>query len=147
MKVILLKDVKGQGKAGELVNVSDGYGRNYLLPRKLATEATRDNLNTMKQQERAKQKQTEKDRAKAQEVAAKLEGIVVRVKAKAGSAGRLFGAVTAKEISESLKEQYGISIEKNKIVMEEHIKSFGSYKVKCKLGHEVSGIINVMVTE
>lgn len=147
MKVILLKDVKGQGKAGELVDVSDGYGRNYLLPRKLATEATKDNLNAMKQQEKAREKQKAKEKAEAEETASMLEGIVVRVKAKAGASGRLFGAVTTKEIAEALSEQHGISIEKNKIVLAEHIKSFGSYKIKCKLGSEVSGTINLMVTE
>lgn len=147
MKVILLKDVKDQGKAGQLVEVSDGYGRNYLLPRKLATEATKDNLNTMKQQEKAREKQKAKEKAEAEKTAVLLDGIVVRVQAKAGTTGRLFGAVTTKEISEALSEQHGISIEKNKIVLAEHIKSFGTYDIKCKLGSEVSGTIHVMVTE
>lgn len=147
MKVILLKDVKGQGKSGELVDVSDGYGRNYLLPRKLATEATKDNLNSMKQQEKAREKQKAKEKAEAEKTALVLEGVVVMVKAKAGTSGRLFGAVTTKEIAEALSQQHGISIEKNKIILAEHIKSFGSYEIKCKLGSEVSGIINVMVTE
>lgn len=147
MKVILLKDVKGQGKKGDLIEASDGYARNYLLPRKMATEATKDNLNAMKQKEKAKEKQLAKEKADAEATAEKLESLVVRVKAKAGASGRLFGAVTTKEISDALNEQHGITIEKNKIVLSEHIKSFGSYKIKCKLGHEVSGNINIMVTE
>lgn len=147
MKVILLKDVKGQGKKGDLIEVSDGYGRNYLLPRKLATQATSDNLNKMKQQEKAKEKQLEKEIAQAKALGERLEGIVVRIKAKAGDTGRLFGAVTSKEVAQALKDQHDISVEKNKVVMSEPIKAFGTYTVKCKLGHEVTGNINVMVTE
>lgn len=147
MKVILLKDVKGQGKSGELIEVSEGYARNFLLPRKLATQATKDNLNTMKQQEQARERQLSQEKADAQAAADKLEGIMVKIKAKAGAGGRLFGAVTSKEISEALVEQHGINVEKNKISQSEPIKAFGTYKIKCKLGHEVSGTINIMVTE
>lgn len=147
MKVILLKDVKGQGKKGDLIDVSEGYARNFLLPRKLATQATKDNLNTYKQQEQAKQKSLEKEIEQAKEIAEQLKGIVVKIKAKAGSGGRLFGSVTTKEISDALSQQHGISIEKNKLVQSEPIKSFGGHTVKCKLGHEITGEISVMVTE
>jgi large subunit ribosomal protein L9 len=147
MKVILAQDVKDQGKKGQLVDVSDGYARNFLIPRRLAVEATNDNLNVMKQQEKAKQKRREAEIAEAKEAASRLEGVIVKISAKAGGAGKLFGAVTSKEISEALSEQHGIDIEKNKIQLEEHIKSFGTFEVKCKLGHEISGKINVLVIE
>jgi len=147
MKVILLKDVKGQGKNGQMVEVSDGYARNYLLPRKLAVEASRDNVNAMKQQEKARDKKRAQERAEAELAAGKLERCTVKIPAKAGASGKLFGAVTSKEISEALSDQHGISIEKNKIVQTEPIKAFGTYDVKCKLGHEVTGTIHVIVTE
>ena len=148
MKVILQQDVKGQGKKGQLVDVSDGYARNYLLPRKLAVTANQENLTHMKQQERAKQRKMEADKAAALDIAEKLQSIVVKIPAKSGGAGgKLFGAVTSKEISETLLEQFGVEIEKNKIIQDEHIKSFGSYEVKCKLGFEINGFINVLVVE
>ncbi len=147
MKVILQKDIKGQGKKGELKEVSDGYGRNYLLPRGLAIEATADNINTMRLKDKARQAQIAKEKAQAQEYAERLGSVMVRVKAKAGSGGRLFGAITSKEIADALAEQHDIKIEKNQIVQSEPIKQFGSFEVKCKLGYEISGIIHVMVTE
>jgi len=147
MKVIFLTDVRGQGKKDEMKEVSDGYARNFLLPRKLAAEATTDTLNAIKLKEKAKQKQLEKDKALAMEVAQKLESIVVKVPAKGGGGGKLFGSVTSKEISEALFKQCDISIDKNKIVQAEPIKTFGSHDVKCKLGFEISGAINVMVVE
>ena len=147
MKVILQKDVKGQGKKGELKEVSDGYGRNYLLPRGLAVEATADNLNTMRLRDKAKQAQIAREKALAQEYAEKLGSVIVHVRAKGGEGGRLFGSVTSKEISDALMAQHGMKIEKNQIVQTEPIKQFGSYQIKCKLGHEISGVINVMVTE
>lgn len=147
MKVILLQDVKGQGKKGEMKEVSEGYARNFLLPRNLAMKATTDNMNALKLKEKAKEVQMEKERAAAQEAAKKLEGIFVIIKAKAGTAGKLYGAVTSKEISEALAAQHGIEIEKNKIVQLEPIKSFGTYEIKCKLGYEINGIINVSVVE
>ena len=147
MKVILQKDIKGQGKKGELKEVSDGYARNYLLPRGLAVEATADNLNTMRLKDKARQAQIAKEKAQAQEYAEKLSAVVVHVKAKAGTGGRLFGAITSKEIAEALNAQHGIAIEKNQIVQAEPIKSFGTFQVKCKLGYEISGTIHVMVTE
>lgn len=147
MKVIFNVDVKGQGKKGEMKEVSDGYARNYLLPRKLASEATADAVNAFKLREKAKAAQIARDRALAEENAKKLAGVVVQVQARAGQGGRLFGAVTSQEISDALREQHGIEIEKNRIVQPEPIKQFGSYEVKAKLGSEVSGTINVLVTE
>ena len=148
MKVILQQDVKGKGKKGELVNVSDGYARNFLLPRKLAVQATHENLTVMKQQEKDKQKKLERDKAKANEIAARLGDVLVKIPARSGGdGGKLFGSITSKEISEELQKQHGIEIEKNKIVQEEPIKSFGSYEVKCKLGFEIIGIIHVLVIE
>ena len=147
MKVILQKDIKGQGKKGELKEVSDGYGRNYLLPRGLAIEATADNLNTMHMRDKARQAQIEREKAQARDYAERLGGVVVHVKAKGGEGGRLFGSVTSKEISEALEAQHGMKIEKNQIVQTEPIKQFGTFQIKCKLGYEISGIIHVMVTE
>lgn len=147
MKVILQQDVKGQGKKGQLVDVSDGYARNFLLPRKLAVPATAENLNTMKQQEKALKAQQAAEKAEAQAIAQKLEGLMVKIPAKAGEGGRLFGAVTAKEISEALSAQHGLDIAKTKLVLEEPIKACGGYQVKAKLGYEVVGTINVMVVE
>ena len=147
MKVIFNTDVRGQGKKGELKEVSDGYARNYLLPRKLAAEATADNINALKQREKARARQIELEKAQAAENAKKLEGVQVIVRAKAGEKGKLFGAVTSAEISKALREQFDIDIEKNKIVQGEPIKTFGSYQVKAKLGYEVSGTVNVLVIE
>ena len=147
MKVILQQDVKGQGKKGQLIEASDGYARNFLLPRKLAVPATAENLNTMKQQEKAKKAQEAAEKAEAQAVAEKLKEAVVKLTAKAGSGGRLFGAVTSKEISDALKEQYGLDVAKTKIVQDEPIKAFGTYELKVKLGYEVTGTLKVMVAE
>ena len=147
MKVILLQDVKGQGKKGQLIEASDGYARNFLLPRKLAVAATAENLNTMKQQEKAKKAQEAAEKAQAEAVAEQLKSSVVKLTAKAGTGGRLFGAVTSKEISDGLKEQYGLDVAKSKIVQEEPIKAFGTYELKCKLGYEVTGTVYVVVAE
>ena len=147
MKVILQQDVKGQGKKGQLIDVSDGYGRNFLLAKKLAVLATPENLNTMKQQEKAKKAQEAAEKAEAEATAKKLESITVKVAAKAGEGGRLFGAVTAKEVAEALSAQHGITINKAKLVQDEPIKACGTYKLKAKLGYEVVGTVSVMVTE
>ena len=147
MKVIFNTDVRGQGKKGEMKEVSDGYARNYLLPRKLASEATADALNALKLKEKAKAAQMSKEKALAEENAKRLSGVVVQISARAGQGGRLFGAVTSQEIADALREQHGIELEKNKIVQAEPIKQFGSFEVKAKLGYEVSGTINVLVTE
>ena len=147
MKVILQQDVKGQGKKGQMVEVSDGYARNFLLPRKLAVEANNDNVNTMKLQEKARKAKEAAEKAEAEAVAEKLKESVVKISAKAGTGGRLFGAVTSKEIAEGLKAQYGIEINKSKIVQEEPIKTFGTYQLKAKLGYEVVGTVYVVVAE
>ena len=147
MKVILQQDVKGHGKKGQMVEVSDGYGRNYLLPRKLAVEATAENVNTMKMQDKAKKAREAEEKAQAQATAEKLKSCQVKISAKAGQGGRLFGSITSKEISEELKKQHGLDVNKSKIVQADPIKAFGSYEVKCKLGYEVTGTIYVLVTE
>lgn len=147
MKVILQQDVRSQGKKGQLIEVSDGYARNFLLPRKLAVIATTENLNTMKQQEKAKKAQEAAEKAEAEAVATQLEGLLVKIPAKAGEGGRLFGAVTTKEISEALSAQHGVNIFKTKLVLDEPIKTCGSFSVKAKLGYEVVGTVNVIVTE
>ena len=147
MKVIFNVDVKGQGKKGEMKEVSDGYARNYLLPRKLASEATADNINTMKLKEKAKAALIAKEKAEAEENAKRLSAITVTIRAKAGGAGKLFGSVTSQEISDALREQHGINIEKNKIVQAEPIKTFGSYTVKAKLGYEISATVSVPALE
>ena len=147
MKVIFLQDVKGQAKKGELKEVSDGYARNYLLPRKLAMEANADNLNALKLKEKAKAAQIAAEKAKAEENAKQLENIIVKISAKSGAGGRLFGSITSKEISQTLSKQHGIDIDPKKIVQDEPIKSYGSFEVKCKFGYEISGVIHVLVTE
>lgn len=147
MKVILQQDVKGQGKKGQLVEVSDGYARNFLLPRKLAVEASADNVNTMKLQEKARKAKEAAEKAEAEAVAEKLKESMVKITAKAGTGGRLFGAVTTKEIADSLKAQHGIELNKSKIVQEEPIKTFGTFQLKVKLGYEVVGTLYVVVAE
>lgn len=147
MKVIFLTDVRGQGKKDEIKEVSDGYARNYLIPRKLVAEATSDALNAIKLKEKAKAAHAAKEKTQAEENAKKLESVVVKIPAKAGAGGRLFGSVTSKEISEALHKQCNIDIDKKDIVQSEPIKNYGAYTVKCKLGYEVSGTINIVVTE
>lgn len=147
MKVILMEDVRGQGKKGEMKEVSDGYARNYLLPRKLAVEANADNLNALRLKEKARAAQIAAEKAKALENSKQLESIVVKISARAGSNGKLFGSITSKEISEALSKQHGVDIEKQKIVLAEPIKAFGSFDVKCKFGYEINGVVHVLVTE
>ena len=147
MKVIFNTDVRGQGKKGELKEVSVGYARNYLLPRGLASEATPDAINAFKLKEKAKAAQAAREKAQAEENAKKLEGVQVTVRARAGSGGKLFGAVTSEAISKALKEQFDIDVEKNKIVQGDPIKAYGAYSVKAKLGYEVSATINLLVVE
>ena len=147
MKVIFQQDVRGQGKKGEMKEVSEGYARNYLIPRNLAVEATKDNLNALALKEKAKKAQEAKERALAEENSKKLKDVVATVRAKAGANGRLFGSVTSQEIADALKEQHGIEIEKNRLVQSEPIKAFGSYEVKCKFGFGIEGTVNVLVIE
>ena len=147
MKVIFKEDVKGKGKKGEMKEVADGYARNFLIPKGLATAATTDNINTMKMQQKAHEAQVEREKQEARELAEKLKGVQVVVKAKAGDNGKLFGSVTTAEISEALKQQFGMDIEKNKIVMSEPIKSYGAFTLKAKLGYEINGDINLIVTQ
>ena len=147
MKVILQQDVKGHGKKGQMVEVSDGYARNFLLPRKLAVEASAENINTMKMQDKARRAREAEERAAAVELSGRLKDCPVKIVAKAGQGGRLFGSVTSKEISQSLKDQFQMDVNKSKIVLPEPIKSFGSFEVKCKLGYEVTGTIHVLVVE
>ena len=146
MKVILQQDVKGQGKKGQMIEVSEGYARNFLLPRKLAVLATADAVNTMNLKEKARKAEEARQKAEAEANAEKLKSAQVKIPARAGANGKLFGAVTSKEVAEALKAQHGIELNKQKIVMEP-IKAFGSYQLKAKLGHEVSGTIYVMVVE
>ena len=147
MKVILQQDVSGKGKRGQLVEVAEGYARNYLLPRKLAVLATAVAGNTMQLRDKAKKAEDARLKAEAEAVSAKLKNSPVKVTARAGANGKLFGAVTSKEVSDALKEQHGIELAKQKIVMEEPIKAYGNYELKAKLGFEVSGTIYVMVVE
>lgn len=147
MKVILQQDVKGQGKKGEMIEVSEGYGRNFLLPRKLAVPATADAINTMNLKEKARKAEEARQKAEAEATAEKLKECMVKLTAKAGNGGRLFGAVTTKEISDGLRQQFGIDIPKQKLVLDEPIKAYGSYQVKAKLGFEVSGTVYVTVCE
>ena len=147
MKVILLTDVKGKGKKGQMLEVSDGYARNFMLPRKLAIEATADAINTMKMNDKAAQERQAKERAEALETSRKLRELTLVVKAKGGGAGRLFGSVTNQEIADSLKKQTGIALDKRKIVISDPIKAVGTYTVTCKLGYEINAPLTVKIEE
>ena len=147
MKVILKADVRGKGKKGQMIEVSDGYARNYMLPRKIAVEATPDNINTMRMNDKALLERQTKEREQALELSKALKEMTLVVTAKGGGAGRLFGSVTTQEISEALKEQMNIDVDKRKIVLDEAIKNVGTYTVKCKLGYEVVGNLKVKVEE
>ena len=147
MKVILQQDIRGQGKKGQMIEAAEGYARNYLLPRKLAVPATADAMNTIKLKEKAKAAEEAANRAAAEETAERLKNCPVKIKARAGASGKLFGAITGKEISEALKEQYGVELPKQKIALEDPIKSYGSYELKARLGYEISGTVYVLVTE
>ena len=146
MKVILLQDVKGKGKKGQMIEVSDGYARNYMLPKKLAQEATADAINTMRMNDKATQERIAKEKAEALALSKRLREMTVVVKAKGGGAGRLFGAVTNQEIANAL-EGHGIKLDKRKIVLSENIKNVGTYTVNCKLGYEISAPLSVKIEE
>ena len=147
MKVILLQDVKGKGKKGQMLEVSDGYARNFMLPKKIAIEATPDAINTMRMNDKAAAEKAAKERAEAMEISKKLRELTVTVTAKGGGAGKLFGSVTNTEIAEALAAQQKITLDKRKIVLDEPIKTAGVYTVRCKLGYEISGELRVEVKE
>ena len=147
MKVILLQDVKGKGKKGQMLEVSDGYARNFMLPKKLAIEATADAINTMRMNDKATQERIAKEKAEALALSKQLREMTVVVTAKGGGAGRLFGSVTNQEIADALKAKSGITIDKRKIVMADPIKSVGTYTVTCKLGYEISAPLTVKIEE
>lgn len=146
MKVILQEDVKGKGKKGQLVDVSDGYARNFLLPKKLAVIATADNINTQNLMDKARREREALEKEEALALAAKLKDCPVTVTAKSGAGEKLFGSVTTKEISDAIKAQYGFDIAKTKLVSEP-IKAFGTYDIKCKLGYEITGTVKLIVKE
>lgn len=147
MKVILTQDVKGKGKKGQMIEVSDGYARNFMLPRKLAIEATPDAVNTMRMNDKATQERIAREKAEAMETSKKLRELTVVVKAKGGGAGRLFGSITNQEIADSLKSQTGIALDKRKIVIADPIKNVGTYTVTCKLGYEITAPLTVKIEE
>ena len=146
MKVILTQDVKGKGKKGQMIEVSDGYARNFMLPKKLAIEATPDAINTMKMNDKATQERIAREKAEALEISKKLRAMTLIVKAKGGGAGRLFGAVTNAEIASALEKQ-GIKLDKRKIVLNETIKNVGTYTATCKLGYEINAPLTVKIEE
>ena len=147
MKVILLQDVKGKGKKGQMLEVSDGYARNFMLPKKLAIEATPDAINTMRMNDKATQERIAREKAAALEISKKLRDMTLVVTAKGGGNGRLFGAVTNQEIATALKAKSGIELDKRKIVISDPIKNVGTYTVTCKLGYEISAPLTVKIEE
>ena len=146
MKVILTQDVKGKGKKGQMIEVSDGYARNFMLPKKLAIEATPDAVNTMRMNDKATQERIAREKAEALATSKKLREMTVIVKAKGGGAGRLFGSVTNAEIADALAKQ-GVKLDKRKIVLNETIKSVGTYTATCKLGYEITAPLTVKIEE
>lgn len=147
MKVILTQDVKGQGKKDQMVNVSDGYARNFLLPRGLAIPADAKSINEMKNKEAAAQYKLETERQAARDMAEKLSALTVKLMAAAGTDGRIYGSVTTKDIAEALQKQHGITIDKRKMVLADPIKAFGTYRIDVKLYPEISGQITVVVSD
>ena len=145
MKVILTQDVKTQGKKGDIIEVSDGYARNFLLPRKLAIIADAKAVNEAKNKEASRLHKIETERAAASETAAKLKSLLVKIAAPSGADERLYGSITAKDIAEALKSQHGIEIDRRKLVLDHPIRSYGNYKVDAKLYTDVVGHINVLV--
>jgi large subunit ribosomal protein L9 len=147
MKLILLQDVKGLGKKDEIVNVADGYARNYLIPKKMAREATEGSIKQIQQEKKALQKRKSKEREEAMELAAKLSKSSTVIKVKAGEQGKLFGSITSKDIAEALNTQYGLKVDKRKIELSEPIKSLGNYEVGVKLAANVDAKITVKIVE
>ena len=146
MKVILLQDVKGKGKKGQILEVSDGYARNFMLPKKIAIEATADAINTVKMNDKATQERIAREKAEALATSKKLREMTVVVKAKGGGAGRLFGSVTNQEIADALAKA-GVKLDKRKIVISDPIKNVGTYTVNCKLGYEITAPLTVKIEE
>ena len=146
MKVMLLKDVKGQGKKDEIVNVSDGYARNFLFPRKLAMEANAQAMSELKNREASEKHRIDTEIAAAKENAAKLQGKTVKLTAKGGANGKLFGSVTSKDVATLISKEYGIALDKRKVVVED-IKAFGTYPVEVKLYNGISAAMFVRVGE
>ena len=147
MKIILLQDEKKLGKKGEIIEASDGYARNYILPKKIGVEATPKNMNDLKLQKANSAKIAQEQLDAAKELAASLENKQVVVKIKAGEGGKAFGSVSTKEIAAACKEQHGIELDKKKIQLPENLKNFGSYEVSVKLHPQVAGKLMVKVTE
>ena len=147
MKVILLQDVKGKGKKGQMLEVSDGYARNFMLPKKLAIEATADAINTKKMNDKATQERIAREKAEALAISKQLRELTVVVTAKGGGAGKLFGSVTNAEIADALAKQHKINLDKRKIVLKDPIKNVGTYTVTCKLGYEVTADLRVEIRE
>ncbi len=146
MKVILLQDIKGTGKKDQLIEVSDGYARNFLLPRKMAMEASKQNVNSLKSAERATEHRKAVEKEEAQALAARLAEITINITVKAGANGRLFGSVTTQEIADALKAQHGITIDKRKISLPEPIRQCGEAKAEAKLYPEVGAVLTLNVT-
>lgn len=147
MKVILLQDVKGQGKKGEVINISDGYARNFLIPRNLAKEATEGNVKVLKQQNKAKELKKEQQLDKAKELAAKIEKFTIEIKTKAGEGGRLFGSVTSKDIIEEVEKKYQLKLDKKKLILPEPIRELGARQLDIKVYPGVVAKLNVKVIE
>ena len=147
MKVILLQDVKGKGKKGQMIEVSDGYARNFMLPKKLAQEATADAINTMRMNDKATQERIAREKAEALALSKQLREMTLVVTAKGGGAGKLFGSVTSQEIADALKAKSGITLDKRKIVISDPIKNVGTYTVTCKLGYEITAPLTVKIEE
>lgn len=145
MKVILKQDVKGLGKAEDLVNVNDGYARNFLFPRGLAAEANASNINIMNTKKEAEKSRKDRELAQAKELAARLKDVVVTIRTKSGDNGKLFGSITSKDISDQLKKSYMIDIDKKKMVLPEPIKSIGNFEIEVKLYPEVTGKLAVKI--
>lgn len=147
MKVVLKADVKGQGKKGEMVNVSDGYARNFLLPKGLAVEADKQAMNEVKNRESAEKYRIEQEKKAANEAKDKVDGKTVKIAAKGGTGGRLFGSVTAKEVAEAVNKQFNLNVDKRKVVLQNDIKAFGSYEAELKLYQGITAKFFVQVTE
>ena len=147
MKVILLQDVKGKGKKGQMIEASDGYARNFLLPKKLAVEATPDAINTMKMNDKATAERIAREKAEALALSKQLRELTLVVTAKGGGNGKLFGSVTNQEIADALKAKAGVTLDKRKIVISDPIKNVGTYTVTCKLGYEITAPLTVKIEE